>query len=67
MYWKNSDGFYGIQTAVSAAAPLTAGVIALMLEVNPELTPSEIKTILQETAREDSFTVLPQKCTLGIW
>jgi minor extracellular serine protease Vpr len=53
---ENSDGFYGIQTAVSAAAPLTAGVIALMLEVNPELTPSEIKTILQETAREDSFT-----------
>jgi hypothetical protein len=53
---ENSDGFYGIQTAVSAAAPLTAGVIALMLEVNPELTPGEIKTILQETAREDSFT-----------
>jgi len=53
---ENSQGFYGIQTAVSAAAPITTGVIALMLEVNPELTPAEIKSLLQETARTDSFT-----------
>jgi minor extracellular serine protease Vpr len=53
---QNSQGNYGIQTAVSAAAPLVTGVIALMLEADPELTPQEIKTILQETAREDSFT-----------
>lgn len=53
---ENSQGFYGVQTAVSAAAPITAGVIALMLEVNPELSPADIKTILQESAREDNFT-----------
>jgi hypothetical protein len=53
---EGGQGFYGIQTAVSAAAPLTAGVIALMLEVNPDLSPALIKTILQESAREDSFT-----------
>jgi len=53
---ENSNGLYGIQNAVSAAAPLSTGVIALMLEVNPNLTPEEIKTILQESSREDSFT-----------
>ena len=52
----NSDRMYGIQNAVSAAAPLTTGVIALMLQLNPNLTPTEVKSILQSTARMDSFT-----------
>ena len=53
---ENSQGFYGLQTAVSAAAPIVAGVIALMLEVNPNLRPSEIKSILQSSSRQDGFT-----------
>lgn len=53
---QNSNGQYGVQTAVSAAAPLSAGVIALMLEVNPDLSPDQIKSILQSTARQDNFT-----------
>lgn len=53
---ENSEGHYGIQNAVSGAAPIVTGVIALMLEADPELSPSEIRLILQETAREDSFT-----------
>jgi len=53
---QGGNNHYGIQNAVSAAAPLTTGVIALMLEMNPELTPASIKTILQQTSRSDSFT-----------
>lgn len=53
---EGGDYNYGIQNAVSAAAPLTTGVIALMLEKNPELTPSQIKDILQQTSRSDSYT-----------
>ncbi|MBR9922635.1 MAG: S8 family serine peptidase [Bacteroidetes bacterium] len=53
---QGGGGFYGIQNAVSAAAPLTTGVIALMLEADPALSAEEIRNILQETAREDSFT-----------
>lgn len=53
---ENSEGYYGIQNAVSGAAPILTGVVALMLEANPNLSPSEIKTILQETARTDNFT-----------
>lgn len=50
------NNLYGIQNAVSAAAPLATGVIALMLEMDPTLTPAEILSILQTTARSDNFT-----------
>ena len=50
------NDLYGIQNAVSAAAPLATGVIALMQEMNPTLTAAEILSILQTTARSDSFT-----------
>lgn len=53
---QNSNGLYGIQNAVSGAAPVALGVIALMLEVNPNLTPSEIRTLLQNASYEDGFT-----------
>ena len=51
-----TNGNYGIQNAVSAAAPLTTGVIALMLELDPTLSPTEVLEILQQTARSDNFT-----------
>jgi len=53
---QNSNGLYGIQNAVSACAPLSTGVIALMLEARPNLTPTQIRNILRQTSREDSFT-----------
>ncbi len=53
---QGGDYNYGIQNAVSAAAPLTTGVIALMLEMDKNLSPEQVKTILQTTARADSYT-----------
>lgn len=53
---QNSNGFYGIQNAVSAAAPLTTGIIALMLEASPNLSPAELKSILQVSCTQDEFT-----------
>jgi hypothetical protein len=50
------NNLYGIQNAVSASAPLTTGIIALMLEMDPTLTPPEVLAILQNTARSDGFT-----------
>mgnify|MGYP000290692276 CR=1 FL=1 len=38
----------------SAAAPIVAGVVTLMLEVNPDLTLEEIRTILRETGDDTS-------------
>lgn len=44
-----SDG-HTSGTGTSYAAPQASGVAALMLSVNPNLTPDEIRTILRETA-----------------
>ena len=41
---------YTTGTGTSFSAPQAAGVIALMLEANPGLTPSEVRDILQRTA-----------------
>ena len=46
---NNNSGYVGYP-GTSMAAPCVAGVIALMLEVNPYLTPAKIDSILETTA-----------------
>lgn len=41
---------YTVANGTSFSAPQVAGAIALMLEVNPSLTPAQVKEILQRTA-----------------
>jgi serine protease AprX len=42
--------YYTVGTGTSFSAPQAAGVIALMLEANPGLTPAGVRDILQRTA-----------------
>lgn len=53
---EDDQAMYGVLAAVSGANPVLAGVIALMLEIDPSLTSIEVKSILRSTARSDSFT-----------
>lgn len=62
---QGGNNMYGIQTAVSAAAPVACGVIALMLELDPTLTNQEVKDILSQTARQDSNTGTVPNATWG--
>lgn len=42
--------YYTSGSGTSFSAPQVAGVIALMLEANPQLTPAQVRDILQRTA-----------------
>ena len=53
---REGDSPYGVLGAVSGAAPVLTGIVALMLEADPDLDAAEVKSILQDTAREDAFT-----------
>lgn len=45
-----SQGSYGTLTGTSMATPHLSGVIAMLLQANPNLTATQIKTILMNTA-----------------
>ena len=53
---NDGGGFYGRQGAVSGAAPILQGAVALLLELDPTLTTNRLRTILRDTATVDSFT-----------
>lgn len=52
---ENGDYFYAAQ-GTSMSTPFVTGVVALMLQINPKLTQSEIKDIFRITALNDYFT-----------
>ncbi|MBS1775219.1 MAG: S8 family peptidase [Bacteroidetes bacterium] len=47
---------YAMMMGTSMSSPAAAGIVALMLEANPTLTPAQIKSILQQTALLDNRT-----------
>ena len=53
---SDPDDYHTVWAGTSFAAPHVAGVIALMLQMNPHLSPNEIRAILEEDARQDNFT-----------
>ncbi|MFK7807445.1 MAG: S8 family serine peptidase [Saprospiraceae bacterium] len=48
--------YFGESSGTSMSAPMTAGIIALMLEADPLLTPEDIISLLAETAILDNYT-----------
>jgi subtilisin family serine protease len=47
---------YAMLQGTSMSSPAVAGIVALMLQVNPNLTPDQIQTILYNTAIKDNYT-----------
>lgn len=48
---------YYANQGTSMSAPVVSGTIALMLQVNPELTPSMVREALKATSLKDSFVL----------
>ena len=53
---NNSQWLYAVMAGTSMASPMVTGIIALLLEVNPNLTPNQIKSILNNNAIVDNYT-----------
>jgi subtilisin family serine protease len=48
--------YYAQMSGTSMSSPAASGIVALMLQANPNLTPTQTKTILANTAITDTFT-----------
>lgn len=47
-------------SGTSMSSPAVTGIVALLLEARPDITPAQIKEVLKSTARTDSYTgVIP--------
>ena len=63
-YSASSNSYYaygtskklGAMSGTSMATPCVSGIVALWLQANPNLTPAQIKTVMQETAITDTYT-----------
>lgn len=53
---QDGGGWYTRASAVSASAPIALGAVALLLQVNPNLTADAVKTLLRASATSDTFT-----------
>ncbi len=54
---RTNDGhLWGVMSGTSMAAPTVAGIIAQWLQINPNLSPGNIKDIIAQTAIKDQFT-----------
>lgn len=53
---KYGNDYWGVMTGTSMAAPAVAGIIAQWLQINPNLSPSQVKDIIAKTAIKDSYT-----------
>jgi subtilisin family serine protease len=53
---KWGKDYWGAMSGTSLAAPAVAGIIAQWLQINPNLSPSQVKEIIAQTAIKDNFT-----------
>lgn len=59
--------YYSEFSGTSASSPIAAGIVALLLQIDPKLTPDRLSKLLGETAITDFFTgTLPASGT-ALW
>lgn len=57
--------YWGQMSGTSMATPAVTGIIALWLQVNPHLTGAEVRNIISQTAKKDSYVTGATNCCWG--
>lgn len=58
---------YAMMSGTSMASPMTSGIIALLLQATPNLTPNVVRYLLQSTAITDNFTGIIPAQGSNLW
>ncbi len=53
---QNGSDYYDVNIGTSMASPFVTGTVALWLQANPNLTPAQVRNIIQKTSRHDDYT-----------
>ena len=56
---RTNGDLWGVMSGTSMAALTVAGIIAQWLQINPNLSPGDIKNVIAQTAIKDSYTQDP--------
>ena len=62
---NDRTNWYILEQGTSMSTPHAAGIVALWMQANPQLTVNEIKEVLKETCRNDEFTTDVTKIPSG--
>ena len=52
----NKQYYYVTSVGTSMASPFVTGTVALWLQANPNLTPAEVRNIIAQSSRSDTYT-----------
>lgn len=64
---KSGDDYYDVNMGTSMASPVVTGTVALWLQANPNLSPADVRAILNKTARHDNYTGTAEKSDRNSW
>lgn len=64
---NNKTYNYAMLAGTSMSSPAAAGIVALLLQVNPTLTPKQVNDILAQTAIKDAYTTNLPAAGNNIW
>ena len=53
---KTSTDYWNMASGTSISSPIAAGIIALWLQANPNLSPADVMEIINTTSQTDSYT-----------
>lgn len=58
---------YDVNIGTSMSSPFVTGTVALWLQANPKLTPSDVRNILNASSRHDQYTGNADSCDRNKW